>query len=723
MKQFLLTIILCLSLAISSFAQHSGTTGTLVWSIDTAGTLRISGTGEVPNPYDNDKPWDEFEESIKKIVISEGITGIGNWAFFFYDITSVSIGNSVKSIGTHAFACCYELNSVTIGNSVTSIGRQTFSSCTALTSITIPNSVTNIGESAFFDCTNLSSITIPNSVTSIGESAFAWTGLTSFTIPDGVTSIENNTFQDCNNLTSITIPESVTSIGDYAFGSCNSLTSAVIGDGVESIGDGAFSVCSSLTSIIIPNSVTSIGGWAFQDCNNLTSITIGRNVTSIGPSAFSNITLETLNYNAKNYTDAILVGAWLWPDITTLIIGEDVENIPDNAFSGFSNLISVTIGNNVKRIGKSAFQGCTALPSITIPDGVVDIGDAAFWLCSDLTSITVSNNVTNIRYLTFSGCSSLTSVAIPNSVTTIETRAFSDCSNLTSISIGTGLADIGPEVFSGCVRLEHIYAPRVLPPVVYHSTSFEEVNFSSCVLHVPAESIDAYKAAAVWRNFNNIIAISSVVAEEPEPTGNDGKGSLDFFLEIPGNATITGSFNIQLPEGYTIDEANTILSETLAEQFKLVITSTGDNTWNIEIVPNGLRAGHDFPEYTKIMSIGYIVDKSVLNGSYQIELKDINMQLEDGTSIEQESIIATAEVQRSETSISATEVNPVNVHSISEGIVIENALVGETIQVYSIVGVLIQTHNIAFPQTTIVLPQGIYIVKVGEASFKVMSGK
>ena len=126
------------------------------------------------------------------------------------------------------FSDCSSLTSVTIPNSVTSIGIYAFSGCRSLTSVTIPNSVTSIGNSAFRFCSNLTSVTIPNSVTSIGGYAFQrCSSLTSVTIPNSVTTIGYSAFSDCSSLTSVTIPNSVTSIGDYAFYGCSSLTSII----------------------------------------------------------------------------------------------------------------------------------------------------------------------------------------------------------------------------------------------------------------------------------------------------------------------------------------------------------------------------------------------------------------------------------------------------------------------------------------------------------------
>ena len=220
-------------------------------------------------------PWDSQRDKIKTVVIKDGVTSIGKYAFFWCSgLTSITIPNSVTSIGEHAFANCSSLTSITIPNSVTSIGNGAFSGCSGLTSITIPNSVTSIGNGAFLGCSGLTSITIPNSVKSIGNQTF-WlcSGLTSITIPNSVTSIGNETFWLCSGLTSVTIPNSVTSLGKFAFYGCSGLTSITIPNSVTNIEKSAFLGCTGLTSITIPNSVTSIGDYAFDGCSGLTSIT------------------------------------------------------------------------------------------------------------------------------------------------------------------------------------------------------------------------------------------------------------------------------------------------------------------------------------------------------------------------------------------------------------------------------------------------------------------
>ncbi len=253
-------------------------------------------------------------ELVSGDIVLEGITRIGNYALYNQTgITSITIPDSVTSIGSGAFYGCSKLTSVNFGENskLTSIGVSAFRGCSSLnavyitdiskwcaidfynyeanplyyakklylnrelvTELVIPEDVTNISDYAFYNCTSLISVTIPDSVTSIGNSAFSGCSrLTSITIPDSVTSIGNYAFFGCKSITSITIPDSVTSIGDRAFLWCSSLISVTIPDSVTSIGNAAFSWCSSLTSITIPDSVRRIGNSAFRGCSSLTSIT------------------------------------------------------------------------------------------------------------------------------------------------------------------------------------------------------------------------------------------------------------------------------------------------------------------------------------------------------------------------------------------------------------------------------------------------------------------
>ena len=309
-------------------------------------------------------------------------------------MTSITIPDSVTSIGSGAFSGCTGLTSITIPDSVTSIGSSAFSGCTGFTSITIPNSVTSIGSSAFSGCKGLTSVTIPDSVTSIGSSAFSGcTGLTSVTIPDSVTSIGWSAFSDCTNLETVTIPKNAKFDSKYGgtFNNCTSLKNVIFRSGIPDYLFYKSSNLISLTSITIPDSVTSIGNSAFGYCTSLTSITIPDSVTSIGKYAFSGC-----------------------KGLTSIIISDNVTSISYGAFSGCTGLTSITIPDSVTTIGGEAFLSCTGLTNITIPNSVTSIGSWAFNGCTDLTNITIPDSVTSIDYA-FNGCTNLTIYCYPNS--------------------------------------------------------------------------------------------------------------------------------------------------------------------------------------------------------------------------------------------------------------------------------------------------------------------
>ena len=358
----------------------SGTCGAnLTWTLDSEGTLTISGSGEMKDyTYDFKSPWYGKRSAINTVEIRSGVTSIGSYVLYE----------------------CSSLTSVSIPYSVTSIGNYAFSHCTSLASVSIPVSVASIGEGAFGGCTNLTSVSIPVSVTSIGNWAFyGCSSLTSVTIPDGVSSIGYFAFSVCSSLTNVSIPNSVTDIGSSAFSNCSSLTSVSIPNSVRSIGEEAFFYCSSLTSISIPDSVTSIGNWAFECCSGLTNVSIPNSVTSIGEEAFaycSSLTAITVNPENPVYCD--------------------IDGVL------FSKNHTVLFQYPAGKTG-----------SYTIPDSVTSIGNAAFFGCTSLTSVTIPNSVTGIGDKTFSNCTSLTSVTIPNSVTSIGRNAYLYCSSLTDV--------------------------------------------------------------------------------------------------------------------------------------------------------------------------------------------------------------------------------------------------------------------------------------------------
>lgn len=266
----------------------------------------------------------------------------------FCRISSVNSDGTANDYGSNSY-----VQSVTIPNTVVSIGDHAFYGCNGLTSVTFSSSLKSIGEYAFQFCTALPSLTIPNSVTTIGEYAFQFcTGLTSVDISTSLTALENGVFDSCSGLVSLVIPNSVTRIGNEVFFSCEGLVSLIIPNSVTIIGNDAFSGCTNLSSITFPSSVTSIGENIFAWCNNLNSVKVETGNTK---------------YDSRNDCNAIIETA-----SNTLIAGCKKTIIP----------------STVTSIGESAFSWCSDLSSITIPNSVSEIGEYAFYQCTDLKGIT-----------------------------------------------------------------------------------------------------------------------------------------------------------------------------------------------------------------------------------------------------------------------------------------------------------------------------------------------
>ena len=207
----------------------SGYNSNVTWKLTSDGTLTISGTGDMAD-FDywngNGAPWLRVRLQAKKVIIQDGVTSIGSYAFYDCDaLANVIISNGLTNIGNYAFYRCTRLANVTIPASVTAIGWGAFQGCRSLKSVKIPSGVSSIDSYTFTDCTSLINVTIPTSVTSIGKCAFmGCTGLTDIKLPTLLEVIDWRVFYGCTKLTNISIPKSVTYINEGAFYSCGSMT-------------------------------------------------------------------------------------------------------------------------------------------------------------------------------------------------------------------------------------------------------------------------------------------------------------------------------------------------------------------------------------------------------------------------------------------------------------------------------------------------------------------
>ena len=429
-----------------------------------------------------------------------------------YPLIDCEIGESVTSIGQNAFGYCYNLEKFTIPSGITSIGSSAFTNCTGLTSITcLATTPPTLGTDAFKN-TNNCEILVP--CDSFDEYFSAWNDLTNRINPiqpcvlkfDARYNNNKRYAKACNDsslttgdtrpnaytssaMTSVTIGDCVTTIGYGAFSGCTNLSRCKISNNATYIGQYAFRNCYSLTSVTIPSSVTYIAAYAFEGSSGYTSLSIGSGVTSIGEAAFNGCRSLTSVTIPSSVTS---IGSWPFSNSRSLgtIVVES-----NNAYYDSRNNCNAIIETS----SNTLIQGCK---NTVIPNTITSINEGAFNGCTSLTSITIPNSVTSIGNQAFARCSSLSSITVPDSVTSIDTQAFMYCDSLTSITAGTGVTYIGTNVALYCDNLQSFTCLATTPPTLGNAAFYSSNQFP---IYVPCESLNAYKSASGWSNYNKRI--------------------------------------------------------------------------------------------------------------------------------------------------------------------------------------------------------------------------
>lgn len=442
-------------------------------------------------------PWYSRRSEITSIVVHDGVTkvptyfaGTNNSTTYYPNLTSVSLADSVTSIGDFSFRNCTALKTVELGTGCTSIATNAFRNCTALESINLENvktignyafygcsklqearlgdELTTIGSQAFYGCAKLESVTIPGSVTSIGTYAFqnctglrearfaeenlmtslpagifyGCTRLEEVDLPRDLSTIGDNAFYNCTSLPEINFPSSLEKIGVSAFYGCSSLAKADLPRYLKEIGNSAFYGCAALAEVHFPSELTRIGNEAYRGCKSLGTIEVPANVTTLGDGAFRECTgLEEANLSRLTLT-----------------------TLPSNILRGCTSLTGVNLPNSLTAIGASAFNGCSALPEIQLPDSVNTIGESAFSVCRSLAvfnggearTLVIPDNITSVGASAFNDCDAFVSVIVPDSVTSLGKSAFANCDNLESAEIGAGINSIPESIFYNDPKLKNI---------------------------------------------------------------------------------------------------------------------------------------------------------------------------------------------------------------------------------------------------------------------------
>ncbi len=252
----------------------SGTCGgALTWKLDSKGTLTISGTGAMTDYTKSGvAPWNKDYEEIRFVVIENGVTTIGEYAFENCTLLeSVAISDSVEKIGKYAFSGCSALKRISLPDSIAQIGDHAFRA-SGLEAVKIPEGVTLLGEGMFARCPNLQTVELPSTLQTIREIAFIGSGLNKIILPENLKYIGYECFYECTNLEEIKIPDSVTILDYSVFEGCSSLKKVTLSKGLKRISQTMFAMCHNLTEITIPDSITYIGEGAFFQCKKLKDV-------------------------------------------------------------------------------------------------------------------------------------------------------------------------------------------------------------------------------------------------------------------------------------------------------------------------------------------------------------------------------------------------------------------------------------------------------------------
>ena len=444
---------------------------------------------------------------------------------------STIVPASVKVIGSGVFYACKGLSKVELPENLTVIGNEAFYYCTGLQEIELPKNLVNIGNQAFFGCSGIQELRIPKSVEHIGKQALAGSEDMLLSVESGNPCYDSR--EDCNAIiesktnclikgsNKSRIPSTVTSIGTAAFQSCTGITAVDLPDGLTVIEGQAFYGCKNLSHISIPKSLTTIGHIAFG-YTAITEMDLPSQVDSIGSYAFiacRQLERVKIPETVAHFGDKVFASC---ESLTEVNLPSGLTKVGQGMFSYCGKLSYVEIPSGVKNIEYEAFYHCSALQSINFPDGLETIGGSAFFGCSSLEKVSLPNTVRTISGNAFDSCTALSEVTLGNQVENIGWEAFQR-SSIREITLPATLRECGQYLFAYCDQLTSITVLAVTPPRIQHDwgSMVPKDKFATVTLYVPAGSVDAYRLAAEWKNFKNIVALPA--QDNYRPFVEDGK--------------------------------------------------------------------------------------------------------------------------------------------------------------------------------------------------------
>ena len=566
----------------------------------------------------------QYCDADKEVIVNRNLTP-SDGCPFYANVTSAVIGGKATTVADHLFHGQGKMTSISIGNSVTSIGNYAFYDCGAPSdevemTLTLSDNLTTIGENAFFSCEALKSLTLPSSLKLIGGSAFSSASITSIVIPESIDSIGESAFESCQKLTSIRIEDSDKPLrmreGYYRpFHYCGAAKTVYLGRNLI-LTENSTPFETSITSVEIGDKVTVINPRMFADNTLLTSVTIGKGVKSIEYSAF---------YNCGNYETVSEL---------TVSLGENTTRIGEDAFHYCTKLKSIALPASVKTIEGSAFSN-TGFTSISIPATIDSLGQRAFGECGNLTNIRIENKAAALKlwngyYGSFAYSDAEktvyvgrdlqlndnttvfgnpTSVTFGDNVTTINPSMFFNNGKLASVTIGKGVKTIGSNAFYNCGSDESVNEltvtlgeniSKICEQAFYYCKKLKSISLTSSVkvietnafsntgltsITIPA-TVDSLGIRA-FGECGDLASIRIEDSEQPLKFINGYYGS--FAYSLADKTTYIGR-NLQLD-----NENSTIFSCPTSVEFGDLVTTINPNLLYNEgklssiIIGNGVK--------------------------------------------------------------------------------------------------------------------------------------
>ena len=363
---------------------------------------------------------------------------------------------------------------------VTSLGEGAFMQ-SKLTSMQLPKQTLRvIGPYAFLESWGLTTVDIPETVTTIGTAAFAAYDLTHMHIPASVTEMGRGAVGECPALESVTVAEGNTQFGVFDGVLMDKAQTRLICYPAKLAGK----------TYTVPTTVTSIDGRAFESQAYLTSVTIPASVTELTYRMFYGASsLAEINIDPANPAYCSADGVVYTADKDTLLI-----------YPAGKTTKCCTPDFPVETIGPSAFTHATHLQTVAIPEGATTICDAAFYSCTSLQKVSFPESITKIGTGAFALCEKLESVVLPPNITEVASTLLYKCTSLRSVTIPAGVNNIEITPFLSCPNLTEITCLATTPPTL-HMMAFLQMAQADITLYVPEESVELYKAAPGWKNF------------------------------------------------------------------------------------------------------------------------------------------------------------------------------------------------------------------------------